>query len=69
MTKPGLKSLLNERGLRLAGAAARVGVTRATLTRWAQGQVPAERAHALAEATGIPLHDLRPDLWPREAAQ
>lgn len=27
------------------------------------GRVPAARAHAISAALGIPLHEIRPDLW------
>jgi hypothetical protein len=36
---------------------------RRPISQWKK--IPAERAHLISELTGIPLHDLRPDLWPR----
>jgi DNA-binding transcriptional regulator YdaS (Cro superfamily) len=33
----------------------------ATVLRWTR--VPAEHARAIEQATGIPRHELRPDLW------
>jgi len=30
---------------------------------WAWKRVPAEHAKAVEQATGIPRHELRPDLW------
>lgn len=40
-----------------------LGVAHSTVIRWAAGQVPAERVKAVSAATGIPLHELRPDLF------
>lgn len=31
-------------------------------------RVPALRAHRIAELTGIPCHELRPDIWPEPVA-
>lgn len=36
-------------------------ITPQAISQWEQ--IPAERAKEIAEATDIPLHDLRPDLW------
>jgi DNA-binding transcriptional regulator YdaS (Cro superfamily) len=49
--------------------AAAVGRHHATILGW--HRVPAEHAKAVAEASGIPLHELRPDLWepPRRAGR
>lgn len=33
----------------------------ATVLRW--NRVPAQHARAIEQATGIPRHELRPDLW------
>lgn len=27
------------------------------------GRVPVDRAHRISEALGIPLHEIRPDVW------
>jgi len=38
-----------------------IGVVPSAITQWKK--VPAERAMAVASATKLSLHDLRPDLW------
>jgi DNA-binding transcriptional regulator YdaS (Cro superfamily) len=32
-----------------------------------RGRVPVDRARAVSDALKIPLHKIRPDIWPREA--
>jgi DNA-binding transcriptional regulator YdaS (Cro superfamily) len=39
-----------------------LGITKQAVFSWER--VPYERARAVQDATGIPLHDLRPDIWP-----
>lgn len=39
-------------------------VSRQTVYNWKR--VPAERVLAVEKITGVPRHDLRPDLYPRE---
>jgi DNA-binding transcriptional regulator YdaS (Cro superfamily) len=58
-----LRKSLQARNLRLADLARSLKVDKATVTRWDQKRVPAERAEDVKRATGIPLHELRPDLW------
>lgn len=58
-----LKSLLRDRGLRLIDLARSLGVDKATATRWAQKRVPAERVVDVEASTGIPRHELRPDIY------
>jgi DNA-binding Xre family transcriptional regulator len=58
-----LKTLLKDRRMRLTDLAQAVGVDKATVTRWSQGNIPPERARDVSRATGIPLYQLRPDLW------
>lgn len=58
-----LKHMLQERGLTLTKVAQLCSVDKATVTRWAQGKVPAERVPAISALTGIPRHELRPDLY------
>lgn len=41
--------------------AAMLGISPQAVLQW--DRVPAERAKQVAEATGIPRHVLRPDLW------
>lgn len=58
-----------ERAAKAAGsqsALARVlGCTPQNVQRWcASGRVPAERVISVEQATGIPRHELRPDLYP-----
>jgi len=45
-----------------------LGVKRQHVTNWLNARVPAERCHAIVEATGglsveVTLNSLRPDLW------
>ena len=42
--------------------AARLGITPAAVSQWRQ--VPDRRVLAVEAATGIPRHELRPDLYP-----
>lgn len=52
---------------RLGGARAgaeKLGLKRTALVMWrTRGQVPAKHVRAVSRATGIPPHELRPDLW------
>lgn len=54
--------LRSERGVQKATAEA-LGIDRVTLYRWAKGSVPAEKILEIEKATGIPRHELRPDLF------
>ena len=56
------------RAIDLAGGVARVaqhfGIHHSAICRWRErGQIPAARVPDLARLTGIPRHQLRPDLW------
>lgn len=62
-----LRALLSEREMRLSDLARIVGVDKSTATRWARGRVPAERVLAVEKATGVPRHELRPDIYPAPA--
>jgi hypothetical protein len=42
----------------------KVRLTRQAVHCWAENGVPAERCALVEEATGIPLHELRPDIFP-----
>jgi len=67
MTEPNpLKALVRARGLKLIDLSRGLGVDKATVTRWAQKRIPAERVVDIERFTGIPRHDLRPDLYPTE---
>lgn len=45
-----------------AKLAASLGITSAAVSQWTR--VPAERVLAVARASGLPAHDIRPDLYP-----
>jgi DNA-binding transcriptional regulator YdaS (Cro superfamily) len=51
-------------GQRLAG---RIGVTPQALSQW--HRVPARRVLAVERASGVPRHELRPDLYPQEGSK
>jgi len=49
------------------GALAKViGISPQAVDKWRRNGVPAERVLALELASGVPRHELRPDLYPRE---
>lgn len=58
-----LKTLVKARGLKLIDVSRGLGVDKATVTRWAQKRIPAERVVEVERLTGIPRHELRPDLY------
>jgi len=64
-----LKALLAARGLKLTDLAARLGKHKGNISHWAKTRVPAERVLDVSEATGIPPHEIRPDVFPAVAAQ
>lgn len=39
-------------------------MNKSTITRWERGRVPAERVLDVERVTGVPRHELRPDLYP-----
>jgi DNA-binding transcriptional regulator YdaS (Cro superfamily) len=45
--------------------ASELGITSSAISQW--HRVPAERTIDIERLTGIPRHDLRPDLYPRAA--
>jgi DNA-binding transcriptional regulator YdaS (Cro superfamily) len=59
-----LSALLKNRGLRLIDLARKLGVNKATVSRWAEKKVPTERLADVERVTGIAPCDLRPDLAP-----
>lgn len=44
-----------------------VGVQDAAVTKWEKGQVSTDKALTVHQVTGIPLHRLRPDIYPDNA--
>jgi len=46
----------------------RVGIKRRSLFSWRATGIPAVRLPAVVRATGIPAHELRPDMFKPEAA-
>lgn len=58
-----LKQLLKDRKLRLIDLSREAKVDKATVTRWAQNRVPAERVLEVEGITGISRHVLRPDIY------
>ena len=67
MTSP-LSRYRAENSLTLEAVADELGVNKSTVLRWEAGPVPAERIIQIEKATGIPRHELRPDLYPEQAA-
>ena len=65
MTSAGLQKAIEKTG---SGArlADQLGVTRQALYQW--HRIPAERVLEIERITGVPRHELRPDLYPSEAA-
>lgn len=59
-----LRYLLKAKGINLTGLAALIGVDKATTTRWSQRRIPAERVLQVEKVTGVPRHELRPDIYP-----
>jgi DNA-binding transcriptional regulator YdaS (Cro superfamily) len=58
-----LAAALEKHEIRRSRFAVMAGVDKATVTRWAQNKVPAERVVELERLTGISRHDLRPDIF------
>jgi DNA-binding transcriptional regulator YdaS (Cro superfamily) len=58
------RKLLAPRG-RLTAIANAVDLTPAAVWKWKK--IPAERARTVSRALGIPLHEIRPDLWSEPA--
>ena len=58
-------ALKKHRGTRqLKEVADLLGVTSSVYHKWENRQVPAERWVEVSEKLGIPLHELRPDVFP-----
>lgn len=58
------------RGLSQEEFAESIGVSRPTVNRWETGarKIGGKRVPVVAQRTGIPVSDLRPDLFPTAAA-
>lgn len=59
-----------ERGLSQEAFAEAMGVSRPAVTRWETGarKIDGKLVPKVSQLTGIPVSDLRPDLFPRAAA-
>ena len=57
-----LATLLKNRDLKLVDLARMLKVNKATVSRWAEKEVPPERLAEIERETGIAACDLRPDL-------
>lgn len=64
-----LKALMKARGLKLIDVSRRLGVDKATVSRWAQKRIPAERVIDVERLTGVSRNELRPDLYPASSEQ
>lgn len=58
-----LLPLLKARDLKMVDLARKLGVDKATVTRWCRGEVPPKRAIEIENAIAIPRYEIRPDLW------
>ena len=47
-----------------AALAEKLGVTAQAVTNWRRNGVPAERVLDIERVTGVPRHELRPDIYP-----
>lgn len=65
-----LKDWMTERGLTQAEAAKLLKADQSSVSRWSSGKakVPPEKVSFVSEVTGIPPHELRPDVF-RETRQ
>lgn len=63
-TEPPLRLYREANGHSVASLARLVGVNRSTFLRWEERRVPAERVLDVERVTGVPRHELRPDLYP-----
>lgn len=64
-TQTAFAGFRKSRGLTLDSAAEIFGVDRTTILRWERGEppVPVKRLDEIEGITGIPRHDLRPDIF------
>lgn len=59
-----LKDWRKKRNLKQAAAAEMAGVTQPSWAKWESGKVPPEQCLMVHRLTAIPLHVLRPDIYP-----
>jgi DNA-binding transcriptional regulator YdaS (Cro superfamily) len=65
MDLTGMALLRSQRGL-MTRIAAELGIERGAVAMWKK--IPPERVPDVERITGIPRHELRPDLWEKPAA-
>ena len=46
----------------LSALSRHIGITRQAISQW--DRVPAEQCRQVSEISGVPLHELRPDIYP-----
>ncbi len=65
-----LRAILKKAGIKQSAVARAAGRSAGTVSQWVSGnrQVPADLVPAIEAETGISRSDIRPDLWPTEAA-
>lgn len=54
--------------LTLGQAGAKFGVDKTTFMRWEAGAIPPKRVMEVSLVTGVPMHKLRPDVFPAPKA-
>jgi len=63
MRMQNVREKIKQSGCTLANLAREMRVEKSTVTRWMQSRVPAERVADISAITGIPKHELRPDIF------
>lgn len=63
MSKP-IQRTFEKRGVNRSALAGELGISTSAVWQWRR--VPAERVIEVEKFTGIPRHELRPDLYPVE---
>jgi DNA-binding transcriptional regulator YdaS (Cro superfamily) len=69
MNTQSLRAYRHAHGLSLEKMAGVFQVHKTTVLRWEEKRVPPERVLDIESKTGIPRHDLRPDIYPPEREQ
>lgn len=49
----------------LSALSRQIGITRQAISQW--DRIPAEQCRQVSEISGVPLHELRPDIYPEPA--